>query len=188
MSMTRRIGFVWGARARVCGMKRSRRRSRNAGRSRRRSGWCSELELLLFDGGALFTDALLGFLCLPAADGGKERLEVGEEVGLGHVEVPVEETKELLLHEVDFGDAEAKVVVAADGGVTGPVLVLGRGVVEVLCREDERGEEDAVDGAAHALCNRRKTLCQAVEVDERSHESWYLDVRASDESADEKLD
>jgi len=146
-----------------------------------------KLELLLFDGGALFANALLGFLCLPAADGSEERLEVGEQVGLGHVEVPVEQTEKLLLHEVDFGDAEAKVVVAADGGVTGPVLVLGGGVVEVLCSEDERCEEDAVDGATHALGDRRKTLCQAVEVDERSHERWDLDVRASNESADEEL-
>ena len=126
----------------------------------------SELELLLLDSGALFTDTLLGLLCLPAADRSKEGLEVGEEVGLSHVEVPVEQTKKLLLHQVDFGDAEAKVIVAADRCVTGPVLVLGRGVVEVLCREDERCEEDTVDSAAHALGDRRKTLCQAVEVDQ----------------------
>ena len=69
----------------------------------------SELELLLLDGGALFTDTLLGLLCLPAADGRKEGLKVSEEVGLSHVEVPVEQTEKLLLHEVDFGDAEAKV-------------------------------------------------------------------------------
>jgi hypothetical protein len=61
-------------------------------------------------------------------------------------------------------------------------------LTSVMLKPKLRGEEDAVDGAAHALCNRRKTLCQTVEVDERSHESWYLDVRASDESADEKLD
>lgn len=86
----------------------------------------SELKLLLLDGGALLTKALLGLLCLPAADGGKEGLKVAEEVGLGHVEVPVKKTKKLLLHKVDFGDAEAEVVVAANGGVASPVLVLGR--------------------------------------------------------------
>jgi L-ribulose-5-phosphate 3-epimerase UlaE len=85
-----------------------------------------ELKLLLLDGGALFTDTLLGLLCLPAADGSKERLEVAEKVGFSDVEIPVEEAKELLLHEVDFGDAEAEVVVAADRGVTSPVLVLRR--------------------------------------------------------------
>jgi len=148
----------------------------------------SKFELLLLDGGALFAETLLGFLCLPATDGGEERLKVGEEVGFGHVKIPVEEAKKLLLHEVDFGDAEAEVVVTTDRGVASPVLVLGRGVVEVLCRENERSEEDTVDGAAHALCDRRKTLCQAVEVDQGSHKRRYLNVRASNESADEKLD
>ena len=147
-----------------------------------------ELELLLLDGGALFAEALLGLLCLPAANGSKERLEVAEEIGFGHVEIPVEEAKKLLLHKVDLGDAEAEVVVTTDRGVASPVLVLGRGVVEVLCRENERSEEDTVDGAAHALCDRRKTLCQAVEVDQGSHKRRYLNVRASNESADEKLD
>lgn len=85
-----------------------------------------ELELLLLDGGALFAEALLGLLCLPAADGSEERLEVAEKVGFGHVEIPVKKAKELLLHEVDFGDAESKAVVATNGGVAGPVLVLGR--------------------------------------------------------------
>ena len=85
-----------------------------------------KLELLLLDGGALFAEALLGFLCLPGANGGEERLEVAEEVGFGHVEIPVKKAEELLLHEVDFGDAETKAVVAADGGVASPVLVLGR--------------------------------------------------------------
>ena len=85
-----------------------------------------ELELLLLDGGTLLAKALLGLLCLPGADGGEERLEVAEEVGFGHIEIPVKKAKELLLHKVDFGDAETKVVVAADGGVASPVLVLGR--------------------------------------------------------------
>jgi hypothetical protein len=85
-----------------------------------------ELKLLLLDGGALFANTLLGLLCLPAADGSEERLEVAEKVGFGNVEIPVEKAKKLLLHKVDFGDAEAKVVVAANRGVTSPVLVLGR--------------------------------------------------------------
>ena len=50
---------------------------------------------------------------------------MGVEVFLGDPEVPVEEVEELLLHEVDFGDGEAKVLVASYGGVPGPVLVLG---------------------------------------------------------------
>lgn len=146
-----------------------------------------KLELLLLEGGALFAEALLGFLGLPAADGGEEGLEVVEEVGLANVEVPVEKAEELLLHEVDFGDAEAEVVVAADGSVAGPVLVLGGGVVEVLGGEDEGGEENAVDGAAHSLCHRRQTLGQPVEVDQRGHEGGDLNVRASNQCADEEL-
>jgi hypothetical protein len=78
------------------------------------------------------------------------------EVIIVDAEIPVEQEEELLLHEVDFSDGEAKVLVAADSAVAGPVLVLGRGVIEVLSRKDEGGEEDAVDGAAHALGDRRK--------------------------------
>lgn len=70
--------------------------------------------------------------------------------------IPVKEEQKLLLHEVDLGEGEAKVLVAANSAVPGPVLVLGRGVVEVLSRKDEGGEEDAVDGASHALGNGRK--------------------------------
>ena len=44
-----------------------------------------------------------------------------------------------------------------------------------------------MDGATHALGDRRKTLCQSVEVDQRGHERWYLDVGAGDKSADEQL-
>ena len=81
---------------------------------------------MLLDGGTFLAKALLGLMCLPCADGGKERLEVAEKVGFGHVEIPVKKAEELLLHEVDFGDAETKAVVAADGGVASPVLVLRR--------------------------------------------------------------
>lgn len=72
-------------------------------------------------------------------------------------EIPVEEEQQLLLHEVDLGDGEAKVLVAANSAVPGPVLVLGRGVIEVLSCKDERGEKDAVDSASHALGDGRET-------------------------------
>ena len=72
-------------------------------------------------------------------------------------EIPVKEEQQLLLHKVDLGDGEAKVLVAADSAVPGPVLVLGRGVIEVLGCKDERGEEDAVNCASHALGDGRKT-------------------------------
>ena len=47
-------------------------------------------------------------------------------------EIPVKEEQQLLLHKVDLCDGESKVLVAADSAVPGPVLVLGRGVIEVL--------------------------------------------------------
>lgn len=103
-------------------------------------------------------------------------------------EVPVEKEEELLLHEVDLGDGEAKVLVAANRAVAGPVLVLGGGVVEVLSGKDESGKEDAVGGALHALGNRRKTSPEAGEVDQAGHQSGDLDVRALDEGCDELFD
>lgn len=45
-----------------------------------------------------------------------------------------------------------------------------------------------MDSASHTLCDRRETLRQSVEVDQRGHESWYLNMGASDQGADEELD
>ena len=100
---------------------------------------------------------LLGLARLPDADGSEEGLEVVVEIIFFNAEVPVEEAQKLLLHEVDLGDGEAKVLVSSNGTVPSPVLVLGRRVVKVLGREDERSQEDSVDGAAHALGNGRET-------------------------------
>lgn len=61
-----------------------------------------------------------------------------------------------------------------DCGVTGPMFVLGAGVIQVLCGEDERGEEDAVDSAAHTLCDWGQTGTKTTEVDETAHESGHL--------------
>lgn len=44
-----------------------------------------------------------------------------------------------------------------------------------------------MDSATHALGDRRKTLSQSVEVDQRGHKRWYLDVGASDKGANEQL-
>lgn len=72
-------------------------------------------------------------------------------------EIPVEKEEELFFHEIYFGDGEAEVGEAPHAGVARPVLVLRRAVVEVLCGEDERGQEDSVDGAAHAFGNGRQS-------------------------------
>lgn len=94
------------------------------------------LEVLLLDGEfalALGKKLLLAdesepcLLCLPdlvRADGREERVEVFIEVLWVDPQIPVEEEEQLLLHEVDLGDGESKVFVAADAGVASPVLVL----------------------------------------------------------------
>ena len=106
------------------------------------------------DGGEPFRLVAVGAFLQLGADGAEEGLEVGVEVLRGDAEVPVEEEEELLFHQVDLGEGEAEAVVSSHGGVSGPVFVLGGGVVEVLRGEDERGEEDSVHGAPHALGHR----------------------------------
>lgn len=75
----------------------------------------------------------------------------------------------MLFHEIDFGEGKAEGVVALDRGVASPVLVLGRGVVQVFGGEDEGGKEDAVNSAAHTFGHRGQALLQAREVDEGAH-------------------
>ena len=77
---------------------------------------------------------------------------------LSDSKIPVEKAKKLLLHQVDFGQAEAKAVKTTNGSVPRPMFVLGRGVVEVLSSKDERRKEDAVGCALHAFCNWRQSL------------------------------
>ena len=85
-------------------------------------------------------------------DGREEGLKVGVQILRSDAEVPVQEEEELLFHQVDFCDGEAKSFVAADCRVSSPVFVLGRRVVEVLGSEDEGGKKDPVNGATHAFC------------------------------------
>lgn len=73
------------------------------------------------------------------------------EIILGDPQVPIEKTEQLLLHEVDLRQAEAEAVVAANGSIPSPVLVLRRRIVQVLRCQDERGEEDAMSRALHAF-------------------------------------
>lgn len=98
---------------------------------------------------------LLSLARLVDANGCQEGLEVIVKILGVDAEIPVEEKEKLLLHKVDFGDGETKVLVPADSTVPSPVLVLGGRVVEVLCRKNESGEEDPVNGAAHTLGDRR---------------------------------
>lgn len=105
----------------------------------------------------------------------QEWLQVVEEVFLRHAEVEVEKVEELSFHEVDLGQAKAKAIKTLDAGVSGPMLVLWTRVVKILSGEDQGSKEDAMDGAAHALGNGRKTRSQAVEVDEGGHQGGRLD-------------
>lgn len=104
-----------------------------------------------------------------------------EELVLVDAEVVVEEVEELLLHEVDLCLGE-------EGAVAGPVLVLWRRVVEVLCCDDEGCEEDAVACAVHALCDAREPVLQAVEVYEGAEEGGYLYVALLHEDGNERLE
>lgn len=60
--------------------------------------------------------SLLSLACLPDTDGCQEWFEMVAEILRVDAKVPVEEEKQLLLHEVDFSDREAEALVAADSG------------------------------------------------------------------------
>lgn len=123
------------------------------------------------------------------ADGLKERVELAVEILLDNAEVPFEKEEELLLHEVDLGAVEAESVhLGGDVSVVGPVLVLGRRIVEVLGSEDERSQEDAVGGASETASHGLKLGLESGEVDEGRHESRDLDVGGDDELSDELFD
>ena len=73
------------------------------------------------------------------------------EIALSNAEVPVEEVKELLLHQIDLRSREAKVSPSGYRTVSSPMLVLGRRVIQILRSQDERGKEDAVHRATHSF-------------------------------------
>lgn len=69
--------------------------------------------------------------------------------------IKVEQVEHLTFHQVDLCQTKSKALEPLDRGVPRPVLVLGARVVEVLCRENQRGQEDSVYGASHPLGNGR---------------------------------
>lgn len=122
----------------------------------------------------------------------EERLELKLKLLQTEVEVVSQETKELLLHKVDFGPGKAKlgevlVWCGLDMGIACPVAVFWRRIVHVLGGDDQAGEEDAVCGALQALGNWWELLAKALEVEECGHEGGDLDVGLLDERADELL-
>lgn len=64
-------------------------------------------------------------------------------------EIVVEKEEQLLFHEVHLCEIE-------EGGISRPVLVFGRGVVEVFRSNDEGRQEDAVTGTRHACQSGHK--------------------------------
>jgi hypothetical protein len=111
---------------------------------------------------------LLGFtftlLLHAVTDRGQEGLQVSQEVLLCDTSLPIQEEEQLTLHQVHLGQREAKSLESLHSGVPSPMLVLGARVVQVLGSEDERGEEDPVDSASHALGNRWKAGPKAAQV------------------------
>lgn len=141
--------------------------------------------LALFASLALFAQPVLLLLDEKSTDGSQEVVQTEVEVVLVDTEVKVQQSQELALHQVDLGVGEAEVGVALDGSVACPVLVLGGRIVEVLGRENQRREEDAVSGALHALGGGGKTLLETTEVDQSRHEGGNLDMRHGDQGDDE---
>lgn len=57
--------------------------------------------------------------------------------------IVVEQEEQLFFHEVYLREIEKR-------GISRPVLVFGRGVVEIFCSNDESGQEDTVSRTRHA--------------------------------------
>lgn len=111
-----------------------------------------------------------------------------EEIFLRHAEVEVEEVEQLSFHEVDLDQTKAKAVVTLDAGVSGPVLVLGTRVVDILGGKDQGSEEDAMNCATHALGNRREARSKPVEVNEGCHQGGDLHRGPVDDRDDERFE
>lgn len=63
-----------------------------------------------------------------------------------------------------------------NASVAVPVLVLGTRIVEVLGSNDERGKEDSVTSAVHALCHLWQARLEPVQVDQGAEQGRHLDV------------
>ena len=111
----------------------------------------------------------------------EEGFKVDNNLVLGDGEIVIEEVEQLFLHEVDLCLGEHL-------GVSTPVFVLGRRIIEVLGGDDESGEEDSVSGAWHTLGDFWKTVTKSLEVDERGEEGGDLDVGLFAYHGDERLE
>ena len=123
----------------------------------------------------------------------EERLELELKLLHTEVQVVVEESEQLLLHEVDFRSRESElgevlIWSGLDTGIVGPVPILWRRVVDIFGSDDEAREKDAVCRALEAFCNRWKLLAKALEVEKSGHQCGHLDVGLLDERTNELLE
>ena len=136
----------------------------------------------------LFPLDLLPLDLVPTTDRNQQGLEMQQEILLRDTGLPIHQEQQLPLHEVHFRHREPKPTIPLDGGIPGPVLVLGTGVVEVLRGQDQAGQEDAMNGAAHALGDGGQTGAQTSQIDQGGHERGCLHLGASDERCNEDFD
>lgn len=119
-------------------------------------------------------------------DGGRssaeveERCKVLEEFRFFDAKIVVEKVEQLAFHQVGLGLGE-------EGGISRPVLVLWRRVIQVLCSDDENSKEDAMSGARHAFCCRWESRTQTLEVDKRAKQSGDLNVALRNKDGDESF-
>jgi hypothetical protein len=102
---------------------------------------------------------------IAVTDWSEEGLQMTEQIVFSDARVPVQEEQKLSLHKVYLWEGEGKAFIALDGSVASPMLILWAGVIEVLRRQYERCEKDAMNGTTHALGDRRKTGLQPSQVD-----------------------
>lgn len=79
---------------------------------------------------------------LPVSD---EGCKVLDRLVFVKAKIVIQEEEKLLFHKIYLGEIEK-------GGISRPVLVFGRRVVEIFCSNDESRQEDTVSGTRHA-CN-----------------------------------
>ena len=110
---------------------------------------CSKLALTK---GSEFA-GLVAFLPLLklSTDRCEEGLEMGVKILRSDLQIPVQEEQKLFLHQVDLCKREAKALISSHRRIPSPVLVLGGRIVQVLGRQDERGQKDPVNSAPHTL-------------------------------------
>ena len=74
---------------------------------------------------------------------GKERLKCPEDFLFVKPKVIVEEIEQLFFHQVYLGNVK-------EHGITGPVDILGRRIIEILGGDDQSGKKHSMAGTRHS--------------------------------------